>query len=567
MSTQQIIPFRKTRTEEPVSRTLVFGLESVGKTQLLASLVKKLPQPENFRGSTLACETYRDGDLRWTDTPGLYRDSETATAKASLDELKGAERVALVVRADRAKEELELLLPLVGGLPGMVILTFADQLPNETDSAEVSAKLQSTLGVPVLALDARRLTAAEAQRLRAIASRPVADASRFPGEVGDLPEEIFPSTPKKTRMLERVASNPLAALVLLFLPAAVAVVNANRFADWLYEPVSSLLGVVLSHVAGWPEWLAVLFGGDYGLLAMFPFLLLYALPTIVVFSAILAIYKSTGLIDRLSVALHPWLRPFGIGGRDLVRVVMGFGCNVPAIVATRACHSCSRGACVSAISFGSACSYQLPATLAVFAAAGIAGMGVMYLVVLAVTTLIYLRFTTPKALRLANNRLLLPETDPLHRPDWRGVWREMAGTLQQFFAMALPVFVVICFVAALLSKLGVLDAMAKLLSPVMALFHLPGDAATAVVLGSVRKDGLAIGLLDSDWGTLKVALETPAQVLTAVYLAGVLLPCLVTLFTIGREMSWKYAARLCGRQMAWAAGFSLVIAWIGALCF
>ena len=103
---------------------------------------------------------------------------------------------------------------------------------------------------------------------------------------------------------------------------------------------------------------------------MLPFLLLYALPTVVVFTVLIEIYKSTGLIDRLSYALHPWLKPFGLGGRDLVRVVMGFGCNVPAVVATRSALSCSRCTCVSAISFGSACSYQLPATLAVFAASG-----------------------------------------------------------------------------------------------------------------------------------------------------------------------------------------------------
>jgi Fe2+ transport system protein B len=143
----------------------------------------------------------------------------------------------------------------------------------------------------------------------------------------------------------------------------------------------------------------------------------------------------------------------------------------------------------------------------------------------------------------------------------------MAGNLKQFVVMALPVFVVICFAAAALAWLGVLDWLGRVLTPVMALFNLPGEAATAVVLGSIRKDGLAIGLLDSDWGALKVALATPAQVLTAVYLAGVLLPCLVTLYTIGREMRWKFALKLCVRQMAWASGFSLVIAWVGALLF
>jgi len=544
------------------SAVVLCGLESVGKTQLLASLTGRLPQPENFRGSTLACETYRDGALRWTDTPGVYRESETATARAALAELATADRVVLVARADRAVEELRTLLPVVAGRGGFVVLTFADRLGPGTDREAGSEALRTALGLPVFVIDARRLEAKTAAALREAAGAEETGRS-FPAVLpADLADPV-PVQAARPGLLEKLVSNPLVGLALLFLPAGLAVVNANRFADWFYEPLGALLKPVLSRIAEWPGLPAALFGGDYGLVAMFPFLILYAAPTILVFSAILAIYKSSGLIDRLSVALHPWLRPFGIGGRDLVRVVMGFGCNVPAVIASRACHTCSRGACVSAISFGSACSYQLPATLAVFAAAGMAGMGLVYLLVLSATTLVYLRFTTPKALRLAGNGLLLPPSDPLHRPSWRAVWREMAGNLKQFVFMALPVFVVICFAAAALAWLGVLDWLARALTPVMAVFNLPGEAATAVVLGSIRKDGLAIGLLDADWGALKVALATPAQVLTAVYLAGVLLPCLVTLFTIAREMRWKFAVKLCTRQMAWAAGFSLVIAWIG----
>lgn len=194
-----------------------------------------------------------------------------------------------------------------------------------------------------------------------------------------------------------------------------------------------------------------------------------------------------------------------------------------------------------------------------------AWMGIVYVAVLAVTTLIYLRFTTPKALRLASNALLLPETDPLHPPSWRGISREVVDNLHQFVVMAFPVFAIICFAATTLAYLGLLSFLTGLLTPLMALFRLPGDAATSIVLGSIRKDGIAIGMLDDDWGTLKVGLESPAQVLTVVYLAGVLLPCLVTLFTIGKEMRWKFALKLCGRQMAWAAGFALVIGWVGAL--
>ena len=80
-------------------------------------------------------------------------------------------------------------------------------------------------------------------------------------------------------------------------------------------------------------------------------------------------------------------------------------------------------------------------------------------------------------------------------------------------------------------------------------FNLPPEAAIAVVLGAVRKDGLAIGLLDGDWATLKVPLESSVQVLTAVYLAGVLLPCLVTVLAVVREMRANFAIKMIGRQV------------------
>ena len=55
------------------------------------------------------------------------------------------------------------------------------------------------------------------------------------------------------------------------------------------------------------------------------------------------------------------------------------------------------------------------------------------------------------------------------------------------------------------------------------------------------------------------------QVLTAVYLAGVLLPCLVTAWTIARETSIKTAIALVSKQAAFAIGFAILLAWFGAL--
>ena len=141
--------------------------------------------------------------------------------------------------------------------------------------------------------------------------------------------------------LDQFLRFPPLSLVLLFGPAWIAVTLANALADSLYGLVSALIGPLLDRLNALPAPLAATLGGDYGIVAMLPFLLLYALPTILAFTVLIETYKTTGLAERLSANLHGWLRPFGLGGHDLVRVVMGFGCNVPAIAATRSCTTCS----------------------------------------------------------------------------------------------------------------------------------------------------------------------------------------------------------------------------------
>ena len=195
---------------------------------------------------------------------------------------------------------------------------------------------------------------------------------------------------------------------------------------------------------------------------MFPFLLLYALPTVSIFSLLLSLLKTSGLVDRLTIALEKVLHPVGLSGRDLVRVVMGFGCNVPAVINTRACSGCSRSATVHAISFGSACSYQLPASLAVFAAAGMPMLAPIFLAWLGVCTLLYVRVTTPASYRSAQNALRLPSMGEVQAPSLRRMWADMCESIGQFIRLALPVFLVICFVATLLDMSGVLTKLSEL---------------------------------------------------------------------------------------------------------
>ncbi|NEP55806.1 MAG: ferrous iron transporter B, partial [Symploca sp. SIO2G7] len=146
----------------------------------------------------------------------------------------------------------------------------------------------------------------------------------------------------------------------------------------------------------------------------------------------------------------------------------------------------------------------------------------------------------------------------LEIPRWSAIWGEIQGTLHQFFTNAIPIFLVITVIASMLDSLGLIALLASWINPLMGLFGLPPEAAVPVILASIRKDGL---LLFAEPDTL--ALLTPLQILTGVYLAGVLLPCLVTALTIAREQSLRFALGLMARQAIAAIGFSMLLAWGG----
>ncbi len=358
---------------------------------------------------------------------------------------------------------------------------------------------------------------------------------------------------------ERSNLRSFGALLLLLAPAWIAVDFANRFAGRIDAWFRTWSAPLTEGLVDWPQPFAELFVGDYGFVTMGPLLLVWATPVVVLHSLLMGAYRASGLLDRLTTAMNPWLRPFGMTGRELAGVVMGFGCNVPAVIGTRSSPACSRGICISAITFGSACSYQVAATLAVFAVAGRSELVVVYLLYLAITTLAYIRLTASPAVHSPLNVLSAQEQGGLNWPPLKIVWLEAQSVILEFFRRALPIFFLITAAASLLHWMGVLQAASVVIEPAMAIFRLPPEVAPAVVFASVRKDGI---LLLAEPG---VATSLSAvQLLTAVYLAGVLLPCLVTCLTVAREQSRGFVLRLIGRQALAVIVFSSLLAWGGA---
>jgi Fe2+ transport system protein B len=532
---------------------VVIGRESVGKSRLIASLTGAPAYSANFRGSTVRCDTYTDGDHTFIDTPGILYESDSATTRAALSALYDGERVLLVVPAMHIDHDLRDMLPLVANKPAAIAITHWDKVTGDERAERALSTLHESLHIPILPLDARHVTDAERHALYAALDTPGIVRTTTPrSRVG------WQIEPKPTLLDHRLFGVPL-ALLLLLLPAITAVWTANTFAGWVDPLVQSLFMPLTTALGTLPAPFAGILAGRYGLTTMFPLLFVWAVPTVVLYALFLGAYKASGLIDRVSSALHPLTRPLGLSGRDIVRVLMGFGCNVPAVVSTRACSACSRGTCISAIAFGAACSYQFGATLGVFSAMNRAWLVTPYLLYLVVTTLIYTRLISPREARSGLNSVRERRTF-LELPAPGAVWREARGTLRQFFLTAIPIFILITFAASLLDWLGVLNMLSGALSPVMSLFNLPADAALPMLLASIRKDGV---LLFAEPHLVNAL--TPLQALTGVYLAGVLLPCLVTALTIAREKTAAFALRLMVRQAAAAVFFAVVLAWGGVL--
>jgi hypothetical protein len=126
--------------------------------------------------------------------------------------------------------------------------------------------------------------------------------------------------------------------------------------------------------------------------------------------------------------------------------------------------------------------------------------------------------------------------------------------------MAFPVFFGMTLIAALLDAYGVLDAVGRAVALLMAAFRLPADAALPIALACVRKDGLILLAEPS-----AIARLSDAQVLTAVYLGGVLTPCAITIGAMVRALSPRETLLILAKQVAAACLFACIIGWGGYL--
>lgn len=545
---------------DPRETVVLIGAESSGKSSIFRNLTGFAAGDEaNFRGSTVTCRHGHaaDCDCDVVDTPGLRWSGSTETTRLALAELTKTDRVLLVVRGTDLQAELESLLhelPLHGKRTAVAV-TFADKAATDLDA--VLEKYREILAVPVIALNARDLQPSQRESLIAA----IHEAQPRSPQSVDLSAPQPQSIVAPVSVFEHHSLGPVLSLLLIFAMYAVPVGLAYQISSWLQPLAEVALIEPMKNALVWlPAWAAALTTGSYGLLTLGWYSFLWAFPVVLLIGFSTALSEESGIHDRITRALDPWLRRVGLDGRDLLPVLTGYGCNVVAVMQSRACASCTRKSCVSMISFGSACSYQMGATLAVFGAAGRPGFFVPYLFALFLAGAAHTRIWHGK--RQAFPLPRAAERAFFQRPRWRSIGWRIQSVLKQFLTQAMPIFLIICVVSALLEMAGVLAWLGRLAAPAMALFHLPGDAAAGLILSLLRKDGILI--LTQGGGSL-VAAMSGMSLVTLVWLASTFSACLVTLWTVRREMGWSTAGRIFARQALTSTAVALILSSVGAL--
>ena len=269
------------------------------------------------------------------------------------------------------------------------------------------------------------------------------------------------------------------------------------------------------------------------------------IPYIMVFYIVLGILEDSGYLPRAVILLDRSMHKLGLHGNAFIPIMVGFGCNVPAILATRAVRSKrERMILCTIICMAVPCSAQL-ATIT-----GVTGRyagAVWVLVIFAV--LIALGFASGAIL---NKRLkrepsnLAMELPELQMPTAKNVLLKMWYRTSDFFKLAVPLLIVGSIVIEVLMQFDLLEPMVEPMSWLTAgILGLPPVTIIAFIAGILRKEmsyGMLV-ILAAAQGITDITLFMDArQFVVFGVVMSVYMPCLATMTAMGKELGLKETA-------------------------
>lgn len=299
------------------------------------------------------------------------------------------------------------------------------------------------------------------------------------------------------------------------------------------------------------------------------------LPTIVTLFFFLSMLEDSGYMARVAFVMDKLLRKIGLSGRSIVPMLIGFGCTVPGVMASRTLPSERDRKLTILLTPFMSCSAKLPIyaffTSAFFPENGAIVMVGLYfagILVGIITAVImrHLRFkgeAVPFVMELPNYRM------PGAKNVAQLLWEKAKDFLQRAFTVIFVATIVIWFLqtfdirlnAVTDSKDSILAMAAGVIAPV---FHPLGfgdwRVSTALITGFMAKESVVstLSVLFGDTANLLAAI-TPLTAGSLLVFCLLYTPCVAAIASVKRELGAKSAAIMAGGQC--------VIAWVCAFVF
>ena len=305
------------------------------------------------------------------------------------------------------------------------------------------------------------------------------------------------------------------------------------------------------------------------------------LPIIVTLFFFLSILEDTGYMARVAFVMDRPLRKIGLSGRSFVPMLIGFGCSVPAIMATRTVSSDRDRKMTILLTPYMSCSAKIP-IYSVFVAAFFPGHGALAMIclyaagiILGILIALLLKNTAfkgnpvPFVMELPNYRMPSAKSVALL------LWEKAKDFIQRAFTIIFIATIIIWFLQTFDTRINVVEDSADSMLAMVGRFIAPifeplgfGDwrVATALISGFSAKEAVVSTmsvLLNTGMSNLSQALGSIFTPLTAAsFLTFTLLytPCVAAVATIKREMHSSFLTVLiviAQCVVAWLAAFAV----------
>jgi ferrous iron transport protein B len=328
---------------------------------------------------------------------------------------------------------------------------------------------------------------------------------------------------------------------------AVGWLDAKLFGQWVIPGVKWFLAALGagppaggSPSVGVGPFLNDLLIGRFGAISMgLTYALAILLPILVGFFLLFGWLEDSGYLPRLAILADRQLRRFGLNGKAVLPLVLGLGCDTMATMVTRVLSTRKeRLIATLVLAVGIPCSAQLGVVMGLLAGSSLWGM--VTVVATVGSQVLLVAYGSSKLLPGKQSDFIL-EIPPLRMPRWSNLLRKTALRVRWFFGEALPFFVFGAVLLFFLDRWGWLQKITAAGQPIVVdWLGLPADAATALLMGFLRRDYGAAGL----FALARAGQLDAVQVVVAAVTLTLFLPCLANLLMIVKEFGGRAATAM-----------------------